>query len=427
MHNTPRSPRLCAAAAAAVVLAGSSLRAQTPGPGQIVACDFDIADDQGSFVWGKTMHLTGNPGSPTNTGNFVLINPNNPADDIGRKGYALPGTCNYHNLYIPPAFLQNLVNVNDPALAIPATNIIIANLPHDLLSGQSAVVSVYVAIPTGTPAGRYVGLFQVRDSLIPATATRTGVTLSADYLNVEVTVNAQPGIGVVSADSAARLDSVVMRARAGQRASAVLRVANTGNAALSDVRFAVTDLRSESATGISIPAQNITFSAPSLASLSRTDTARVTLSVNVPRGILGGRYRGLILVQAQGVTTAQIPLVVFVTSSRGLVFENNPVRNTSGIARIAFNGDPGTGYTVAIFDMNGLIVYTTTGTIYPGVVPAGAPAGTIGSGADFAAAVPWPLVNGLGQGVASGMYLVVVESIVNGQRQLAKDKLMVIR
>jgi hypothetical protein len=36
-------------------------------------------------------------------------------------------------------------------------------------------------------------------------------------------------------------------------------------------------------------------------------------------------------------------------------------------------------------------------------------------------------VNERGEAVASGTYLVVVESTVNGQRQLARDKLIVIR
>jgi hypothetical protein len=41
--------------------------------------------------------------------------------------------------------------------------------------------------------------------------------------------------------------------------------------------------------------------------------------------------------------------------------------------------------------------------------------------------VTWPLINGRGEGVASGTYYVVVESFVNGQRQLARDRLIVIR
>ena len=98
--------------------------------------------------------------------------------------------------------------------------------------------------------------------------------------------------------------------------------------------------------------------------------------------------------------------------------------NTSWMGRIAFNGDPGTTYRVAIFDMNGLLVYTTEGIVFAGV---GGTAQQPGPGADYAVSVSWPLVNGVGEPAASGVYLVVVESLVNGQRQLAKDKLIVIR
>jgi hypothetical protein len=156
---------------------------------------------------------------------------------------------------------------------------------------------------------------------------------------------------------------------------------------------------------------------------------RITVAVDIPAGILGGRYRGVLTVSAQGAPAMQIPLIVIVTSSRGILFENNPVRNANGVARIAFNGDPGTDFKVGIFDMNGLLVFTTDGTVFAGLTPTGTP-GTIDNpapGADFAVSVTWPLQNGRGEAVASGTYFVVVESIVNGQRQLARDKLIVIR
>jgi hypothetical protein len=126
----------------------------------------------------------------------------------------------------------------------------------------------------------------------------------------------------------------------------------------------------------------------------------------------------------------QIPLIVIVTSSRGIAFENNPVNNANGgLARIAFNADPGTHYKVAIFDIAGLLTFTTEGDVFAGISTTGTPgtAEAPASGADFAVNVLWALRNGRGEGVASGMYVVVVESIVNGERVLARDKLIVIR
>ncbi len=380
---------------------------------------------------GGTLHLAGLPGGPTTTGTFLLINGDNPSDDVDHDGYAAPGTCNYNNIYIPQSFLQNLVNVDNPALAIPAQNIVIANLPRALPSGTSGFVSAYVTIPPGTPAGRYIGSFQVRDSLILArgAANNINTTLNVDQVFIEVTVSPQLSFAIVNPDSAALLDSVIIRGNAGERSSGVLRVANTGNAPLRNVQVTASDLRSESAVGIVIPAENITVSSASFSSLALADTQRVTVTVNIPRGVLGGRYRGTLLVQAEGAPPQSIPLVVIVTSSRGILFENNPVRNSNGVARIAFNGDPGTDYKVGIFDMNGLLVFNTEGTVFAGLTATGTP-GTAESpapGADFAVSVTWPLVNERGEGAASGTYLVVVESIVNGQRQLARDKLIVIR
>src|SRR5689334_1438051 len=139
--------RYALAVAIFAILCTGPLHAQAPGNGIIVPCDFDIADDIGRFMSGGTLHLAGLPGGPTTTGTFLLINGDNPSDDVDHDGYAAPGTCNYNNIYIPQSFLQNLVNVDNPALAIPAQNIVIANLPRALPSGTSGFVSAYVTIP----------------------------------------------------------------------------------------------------------------------------------------------------------------------------------------------------------------------------------------------------------------------------------------
>jgi hypothetical protein len=390
---------------------------------QVVACDFDVSDNEGINFYGSTAHLTGRAGASTIRGQFFIINANSAEMDVDSDGYAT--ACDYPDLYVPPDTRINLTNVANPALAIPAQNISLVNLPHILLSGQMARVELYVEVPPGTPAGVYRGEFQVRDRVRGVTLNPEGEILGLDRVAVEVTVLPDLSFSIINADTAKLLDSLVLRARAGQRASGVFRVANQGNAPLNDVRFAATDLTSESAVGLIIPKENVTFSVATLSTMLINDTARVTVTVQVPRGILGGRYRGTIIVQGQGTASQQLPLVVIVTSSRGILFENNPVRSVNGdIGRISFNADPGTEYQVAIFDMNGLLVYTVTGTVFAGV---GGTAQAPTAGADFAVSVPWPLGNGRGEAVASGMYVVVVQSIVNGQLQLARDRLMVIR
>jgi hypothetical protein len=375
---------------------------------------------------GSTMRLSGRAGASTDRGNFFLINADIPENDVDHDGYNQPGpACDFTSIFTPSNLKGNLVNVADPALAISASNIILVSLPRSLPNGTMARVDAYVELPAGTVAGRYVGFVQVRDSIKGVRASSTNEVIGQDRVFFEVTVSEDRDFALVNADSAVRLDSLVIRGRAGQRATGALRIANTGNTDLSDVRITATDLRSESAVGLVIPAQNVTFSPGNLAGIQQGDTARITVSVQIPRGILGGRYRGALIVQGNGTAPQQIPLIVIVTSTRGILFGNNPVREINGdVGNIAFNGDPGTDWRLAIYDMAGLVTYKTSGTVFAG---APLPGGTALVGADFAVNVIWPLRNGRGEPVASGMYLVVVESMVNGQRQLAQDKLMVIR
>jgi hypothetical protein len=371
------------------------------------------------------MHLRGRAGFGTDLGTFVLINGANDAQDVDRDGWT-PGV-NFTNLYIQQ--VTDFVNVAVPSRVIASRNFVLAEFLNPLNNGFQNVVSVSVNIPEGTPAGIYVGRVTIADSVNRPGLNANGEQLRLDYFYLEIEVVPIGGASLLQADTAARLDSLVIRGRAGQRASGVARVANIGNTPLTDVRVTVSDLRSESAVGIVIPATRLTISPPSFSSLNIGDTARFTVAVDIPRGILGGRYRGTLFLQSANASPIQVPLILIVTSSRGIVFENNPVRNAPGVARIAFNGDPGTAYKVAIFDMNGLVVYSITGTVFAGVGLTGTP-GTITNpapGADFAVSVTWPLINGRGEGVASGMYLVVAESTVNAQRQLAQAKLIVIR
>lgn len=399
----------------------------------IVACDFDIDPNRGENTYGGTIHLTGRSGASSTRGTFFIVNGNTPASDVKGDGYS--PNCDFHHLFV--SLKLPLINVANPSLAIPGSNIVITNLNATLLSGEAEEVYVQVEVPAGTQAGTYRGSITIRDDSITAVPNAEREILNLDGIDIEVQVLPEFGFGLVNADTAKALDSLVVPARAGQRVSSVFRVANTSNTPLTDVRLSASDLQSESAVGLTIPSQDITFNAPSFATIMVGDTVRTTVSINVPRGLLTGRYRGTLFVQANGAAATQIPLIVVVASNRGILFENNPLRSISGgVARFAFNGDPGTTYKVAIFDMAGLLVYTTEGTVFAGVAPTGTgttctppPGSTIcaGSGADYAASVSWPLLNGRGQSVASGMYLVVVESIVNGKRQLAQDKLMVIR
>ena len=426
---------LVALSGAAAFAAPRSAQAQIT-----VACDFDIDDNRGIFNVGNTLRLIGRAGAGTTRGTFFLSNGNSPDSDVDRDGYG--PTCTFANLFVDVR--SNLINVANPALAIPGENIIITNFPRRLDPGENGEVSVFVDLPPGTVAGTYQGRIVVRDNAIFSVTSPSGDVLNLDRVLVEVVVLPETDFTIVDPDAPIELDSVTVAGRAGTRANGVFRIANSGNTSVNDVRLSATELRSESAVGLVIPAENVQFSPPDFASIALGDTVRVTVQVRIPRGILGGRYRGSIIVQSQagangtggggsggdsdpnGSNTRQeIPLIVIVSSTRGILFANNPVRATLGdIAQIAFNGDPGTQYQVGIFEMTGLMVYQTSGQVFSGI---GGTSTTPGVGADFAVNLSWPLINGRGEQIASGMYLVVVESFVNGKRQVARDRLMVIR
>ncbi|HKG93425.1 MAG TPA: hypothetical protein VKA84_16070 [Gemmatimonadaceae bacterium] len=423
-----RTQRGLLTAALLLTASASTARAQLT-----VACDFDIADNLGRNTSEKTIRLIGRPGRGTNSGSFYIINGNTPESDVDKDGYA-PAGCNYSNIYIER--ITPLVNLADDALAIPQRGVVVSNLPRVLLSGETGEVSVFVDVPAGTPAGRYLGSIEIRDLTIVAVRNATNEPLNTDVILVQVEVVPERSFSIVDPDVADTLDSLVIRSRSGQRGSGVVRVANLGNIGLSNVRLTATDLRSESAVGLVIPADRIAITPGQFSSLARGDTARVTVTVDVPRGLLGGRYRGALIVQGEDAGRQEIPLIVIVTSSRGILFANNPVRSVTGdLAQVAFNGDPGTGWRLIIFDMDGMVVYKQDGTVFAGQVPGTNTPGTVDNpqpGADFAVNVTWPLINGRGENVASGVYLVVVESFVTDargvrQRQQARDRLMVIR
>ncbi|HEY2374964.1 MAG TPA: hypothetical protein VGH98_03220 [Gemmatimonadaceae bacterium] len=423
-HRT--TPHTRAARLLALVLALAMIPAvpRVTRAQQVAGGDFDICDYCGSLV-ANTMHLVGRPGFGTNLGQFVLINGANDAQDVDRDGWT--AGVNFTNLYV-----QQVTDFTNPALpsnTITASNFVLGGFLNPLNNGFQNSVSVSVNIPIGTPAGTYRGRVTIADSVLTPGLNPNGEQTRLDYFYIEVEVLPVPSAQLLQGDTAANLDSLVIRGRAGDRASGVARVANTGNTSLTNVALSVSDLRLESAVNIIIPSSRITVQPPSFSSIAMGDTVRATVTVDIPNGILGGRYRGTLTMQSAEAPPIVVPVVLIVTSTRGILFENNPVRNANGVARIAFNADPGTDYEVAIFDMNGLIVFIAKGTVFPGLAPNDslATAAQPGTGADFAVAVTWPLINDRGEAVASGTYLVVVQSIVNGQRQLARDKLIVIR
>jgi hypothetical protein len=252
-----------------------------------------------------------------------------------------------------------------------------------------------------------------------------GEALRVDAFWVDIDVLPSLGISLVESDTAAALDSLVLRGKAGQTISGVFRVANLGNVELQNVRFDVTDLVATSGTGLRIRRERISFTPASLTGVAFGDSTRVTITVRIPSGLLAGAYRGDLIVQGEGVDAVRVPLTVLVTTPGDIVFETNPVIGRAGdLAVIIFNADPGSRWELAVFDMMATTTFRTSGTVFDGTPGTGSTPGFEG---DQAVRYTWPLVNGRGENVAGGIYYVVINAVQNGEERQLRSKLMVIR
>jgi hypothetical protein len=271
----------------------------------------------------------------------------------------------------------------------------------------------------------YRGRFQIRDQTLGVGLNPNGEALRTDNVDVDIEVLPQSGIDLVEADTAARLDSLVIRGRPGQTVRGVARIANLGNVALANARLEATDLVATSGTGLRIRRDRISFTPVSLPTVGLGDTARVEVTVRIPPGLLAGTYRGELIAQADDVDPIRIPFSVIVTTPGDIVFETNPVIGRAGdLAVIIFNADPGSTWELAVFDMMAMTTFRTSGRVFEGTPGTDDLPGFEG---DQAVRFTWPLVNGRGENVAGGMYYVVVNAVQEGEERQLRGKLMVIR
>jgi len=415
----------CAAGLLLPAALATAARAQV-----VTGGDFDI-DDNGGTVSGNRARLVGRAGFGTNRGTFVLVNAADISQDVDRDGYT-PGI-DFTSLLVSDT--TDFINVADPSRSILRRNLVIADFLNPLRNGFSNIVTFYVNIPEGTPAGRYLGRFTVTDPARPPALNPTGEGLRTDLVEVEIEVVANSAIGLVQSDAALRADSLTLAGRPGQTVNGVVRIANLGNTPLSNVRLEVTDLIATSGTGLRIRAPQVSFSPAVLNTIAFADTQRVVVSVRIPTGVLAGAYRGELIAQGDNVPSVRIPITVVVTTPGDVIFETNPVIGRTGQnAIMIFNADPGSRWELAIFDMRGLIAFKTSGTVFggtpaptPGGAPGGVACGNPSSLGDEAVRTTWALTNGVGEEVAGGMYYVIVNAVQCGSRRQLRGKLMVIR
>jgi hypothetical protein len=411
-------PRLCWVVVPALLTLASLVPAQARAQA-VAGGDFDICDYCGSLRGNKAF-IRGRPGFGTDRAVFVLVNAATVEQDVDNDGFT--AGVNFNNLIVSDT--TNFTNTDDPSRVITKNNIVFADFLNPLNNGFQNGVTFFVNVPNGTAAGTYRGRFTIRDAVLGIGVNPNGEALRVDGIDVEVEVVRQSDMALVQSDTAAPLDSLVLRGRASQTVSGVVRVANLGNVPLSNVTLEATDLVATSGTGLRIRRDRISFSPTTLTSVNLGDSTRVQVTVRIPPGLLAGTYRGELIAQGDDVDPIRIPFSVIVTTPGDIVFETNPVIGRAGdLAVIIFNADPGSNWELAVFDMMATTTFRTSGTVFAGTPGNGTP----GFEGDQAVRYTWPLVNGRGENVAGGMYYVVINAVQDGEERQLRGKLMVIR
>ena len=192
---------------------------------------------------------------------------------------------------------------------------------------------------------------------------------------------------------------------AGEMVDATVTVENTGNVDIdSGIAFTIEDL--VGTTGSVIPNGNITFD-PESAAIDDDESADFVLHIDVPEGLLGQTYEGELTLWLDGEEMDAMDVMVTLERGDAIAVYPNPYRMAE------HDG----GITIAIGDVSGdleVMVYDMYGTLVAELTGEAAARGTD---------IQWDLKNDDGKTVASGMYIVTIDT----GDEVVTRKIMVIK
>ncbi len=240
--------------------------------------------------------------------------------------------------------------------------------------------------------------------------------VAAGEYNANVVVTANGGLSdnfilkvvITEVENAAFASSALTEdGVAGETIATGFTVENTGNVTLADgrVSFGWSDLVGD-ISGSMIPKENIVV-APTSAEIPHEGDVDFYLGIEVPEGLLGQDYEGHIDLFLDGNWVDALDVTVTLDRGDAIVIYPNPYRmseNDGGIT-IAL-GDVAEGLTVKVYDMFGALVADLTAQV-------------AGRSTD----VQWDLNNDDGKAVASGMYIVTIDT----GDEVVTRKIMVIK
>jgi len=281
----------------------------------------------------------------------------------------------------------------------------ISGVVGDLPDGVSGIVDI---APTCDWASSILGTVDVTwsDPTVPAGEYLTTVTVTA---NGGLSDNFALKVFIAElANAEFTAEDVWVDGVAGEPVTAVVSVENLGNVDLEAGRitFATADLVGQS--GSVIPAANIEV-VPATALIEINDTVSFDVEILVPEGLLGQDYSGMLTMFLDGNYLDEIELGVALDRDGKIVIYPNPYNMSEheGGITIALGDVATEDLSIKVFDMFGMLVADLLG----------------GEEADRDTDVQWDLTNDDGKTVASGMYIVTIDT---GDKVVTR-KIMVIK
>ena len=203
-------------------------------------------------------------------------------------------------------------------------------------------------------------------------------------------------------------EAVTEVGEAGELLETEFIVENTGNVMLDDGRisFAVSDLVGD-VSGSMIPTGSIEIT-PESSEIAHEGTATFDMAIEIPEGLLGQDYEGHVSLYLDGDLVDQLSVTVTLERGDAIVIYPNPYRVSEhdGGVTIAL-GEMDEEPTIKVYDMFGVLVADLTSE----------------STSERDTEVQWDLNNDDGKAVASGMYIVTIDT----GDEVVTRKIMVIK
>ena len=330
---------------------------------------FYISDNEGNLVE-NTMFLTGDVGDTTDPSQFVLYNPHGVGNvDITGITYTVTGLDQF--------------------------TVEFDQVEYGVEYGGRTVGELTATIPDGQPQGTYIGWVVLEHP--------GGVR---DSFNLSITVNPDEMVSL-------SVDTLYITGREGTTARGSFSVLNQGNITLTDLRFEMlTDL--EDVGGTLLSRDRVKFTYPVIDTLVMGGSTDIEMSVEIPGFTMAGEYIGTFTVMRDEGLSDKAVVVLTVTSETEVVVDDNPV--ISDRVNIRVKADAGFEPKLTILNLAGEIVRFEEAFAAP-----------VGKSGVPTRVYEWLLDNEAGKEIASGVYIIVIQTEINGEEKILKDKILVIR